>query len=60
MRWATPAATDELAEIDPTKDQVVGRHPLPGCNGKHVLDIDGEHRLAFVALRRMQSLPYLT
>ena len=40
---------NELAEIDPNKDQVIGRYPLPGCSESHGLLIDSEHRLAFVA-----------
>ena len=40
---------EELAEIDPNTDQVVGRYPLSGCKGSHGLLIDSEHRLAFAA-----------
>ena len=40
---------EELAEIDPNKDQVVARYPLTGCKGSHGLLIDAEHRLAFAA-----------
>ncbi len=40
---------EEIAEIDPDTDQVVGRYPLAGCRGAHGLYIDSEHRLAFVA-----------
>lgn len=40
---------EELAEIDPDTDQVVGRYPLAGCRGAHGLYIDSEHRLAFAA-----------
>ena len=47
--FVTVHGQNELAEIDPNKDQVIGRYPLPGCSGSHGLNIDSEHRLAFVA-----------
>src|SRR6267142_1498890 len=47
--FVTVHGQNELAEIDPNKDQVIGHYPLPGCNGSHGLLIDSEHRLAFVA-----------
>jgi len=47
--FVTVHGQNELAEIDPNKDQVIGRHPLPGCSESHGLLIDSEHRLAFVA-----------
>jgi YVTN family beta-propeller protein len=40
---------NQLAEIDPTKDQVVARYALAGCSEPHGLLIDSEHRLAFIA-----------
>jgi len=45
-----------LAEIDPNKDQVSGRYPLPGCSESHGLLIDSEHRLAFVACEQNAKL----
>src|SRR2546422_1077275 len=47
--FVTVHGKNELAEIDPYKDQVVGRYPLPGCSESHGLLIDNDHRLAFVA-----------
>jgi YVTN family beta-propeller protein len=47
--FVTVHGQNELAEIDPNKDQVIERYPLPGCSGSHGLNIDTEHRLAFVA-----------
>ena len=47
--FVTVHGQNELAEIEPTKDQVIGRYPLPGCGESHGLLIDSEHRLAFVA-----------
>jgi YVTN family beta-propeller protein len=40
---------NSLAEIDPNKDQVIGRYPLRGCSEPHGLLLDSVHRLAFVA-----------
>jgi YVTN family beta-propeller protein len=47
--FVTVHGQNEIAEIDPNKDQVIGRYPLPGCSGSHGLYIDSQHRLAFVA-----------
>ena len=41
--------TDELVEIDPQSDKIVGRRPLPGARGNHGLLIDSSDRLAFIA-----------
>jgi YVTN family beta-propeller protein len=54
--FVTVHGKNELAEIDPTKDQVIGRYPLPGCSGSHGLYIDSEHRLAFVACEENAKL----
>src|SRR2546427_2691514 len=54
--FVTVHGQNELAEIDPSKDQVIGRYPLPGCNGSHGLNIDNEHRLAFVACEENAKL----
>ena len=47
--FVTVDGREELAEIDPNTDQIVGRYPLTGCKGSHGLLIDSEHRLAFAA-----------
>src|SRR5690348_11677365 len=47
--FVTVDGREELAEIDPSSDQVVARYPLTGCKGSHGLLIDSEHRLAFAA-----------
>jgi YVTN family beta-propeller protein len=54
--FVTVHGQNELAEIDPTKDQVIGHYPLPGCAGSHGLYIDSEHRLAFVACEENAKL----
>src|SRR5262249_16294406 len=52
----TVAGREELAEIDPTSDEVVGRYPLTGCKGSHGLLIDSENRLAFAACEENSKL----
>jgi len=47
--FVTVDGREELAEIDPNKDQVVARYPLTGCKGSHGLLIDSERHLAFAA-----------
>jgi YVTN family beta-propeller protein len=47
--FVTVHGLNQLAEIDPNSDQVVGRYPLGSCHGSHGLLIDPEHRLAFAA-----------
>lgn len=54
--YVTVDGRNELAEIDPNKDQVIGRYPLPGCSGSHGLLIDSEHRLAFTACEENAKL----
>src|SRR5437870_8846062 len=54
--FVTVHGQNELAEIDPTKDQIIGRYPLLGCSGSHGLNIDSEHRLAFVACEENAKL----
>src|SRR5207248_4967520 len=54
--FVTVDGREELAEIDPTTDQVVARYPLTGCSGSHGLNIDSEHRLAFVACEENAKL----
>jgi DNA-binding beta-propeller fold protein YncE len=47
---------EELAEIDPTSDRLVGRYPLTGCYGAHGVLIDSERRVAFVACEENAKL----
>ena len=47
--FVTVHGKNQLAEIDPIKDEVIGRYALSGCSEPHGLLIDSEHRLAFVA-----------
>jgi YVTN family beta-propeller protein len=54
--FVTVHGQNELAEINPNKDQIIGRYPLPGCSGSHGLLIDSEHRLAFIACEENAKL----
>ena len=54
--FVTVHGRNNLAEIDPTKDQVIGRYDLKGCSEPHGLLIDSEHRLAFVACEENAKL----
>ena len=47
---------EELAEIDPTSDTLVGRYSLTGCKGSHGVLLDSERRLAFVACEENAKL----
>jgi YVTN family beta-propeller protein len=40
---------NEIAEIDPASDKVIGRYQLSGCKDSHGLLIDGKNGLAFAA-----------
>ena len=46
MIYANDQTHDELVVIDPAKDVIVSRHPLPGCVENHGLLIDAPRRLA--------------
>lgn len=54
--FVTVRGQNQLAEIDPTKDQVVARYALSQCSEPHGLLIDSEHRLAFVACEENAKL----
>src|SRR5215813_11036051 len=54
--FVTVDGREELAEIEPTTDQVVARYPLSGCKGSHGLLIDSEDRLAFAACEENSKL----
>jgi len=40
---------NQIVEIDPNTDKIVGRYPLSDCKDSHGLLIDGKNRLAFAA-----------
>lgn len=41
-------STNEIAEIDPATDAVVGRYPVEGCHFNHGMAVDSEHHRAFL------------
>jgi YVTN family beta-propeller protein len=46
----------QLVAIDPSKDVVVGRYPVPGCKGNHGLQLDDDHRRAYIACEQNATL----
>ena len=47
--WVAVQTRNELAAIDPMKDSVVARVPVPGIQRPHGLLIDAAHQVAYVA-----------
>jgi YVTN family beta-propeller protein len=54
--FVTVHGRNELAEIDPTNDQVIARYPITGCSEPHGLLIDSDNRLAFIACEENAKL----
>jgi DNA-binding beta-propeller fold protein YncE len=54
--FVTVHRKNQLAEIDPIKDQVIARYELSGCSEPHGLLIDSAHQLAFVACEENAKL----
>jgi DNA-binding beta-propeller fold protein YncE len=46
--WVNLRRVNEIAEIDPATDTVVGRYPVPGCQHNHGMALDSEHHRAFL------------
>ncbi len=46
----------QLVAIDPSKDVVVGRYTVPGCKSNHGLQLDDDHRRAYIACERNATL----
>lgn len=46
--WVTLRSTNEVAEIDPSSDEVVGTYPVEGCRFDHGMAVDSEHHRAFL------------
>jgi DNA-binding beta-propeller fold protein YncE len=46
--YVTLRSTNEVAEIDPATDRVIGRYPVEGCRFDHGMAIDSEHHRAFL------------
>ena len=54
--YVTLRSTDEVAEIDPLTDRVVGRYPVDGCRFDHGMAIDSEHHRAFLLCGQTHNL----
>src|SRR5207244_1687132 len=48
--------TNEIAEIDPATDTVLGRYPVDGCRYNHGMAIDSEHHRAFLLCNGTKTL----
>jgi YVTN family beta-propeller protein len=46
--YVTLRSTNEVAEIDPSTDSVVGRYPVEGCRYDHGMAVDSERHRAFL------------
>ena len=44
----TLRSNNEVAEIDPTTDRVIGQFPVEGCRYDHGMAVDSEHHRAFL------------
>ena len=41
-------STNEIAEIDPSTDTLLGKYPVDGCQFNHGMAVDSEHHRAFI------------
>lgn len=41
-------STNEIAEIDPSTDTLLGKYPVDGCQFNHGMAVDSEHQRAFI------------
>lgn len=48
--------TNEVAEIDPTNDAVLGKYPVAGCVYNHGMAVDSEHHRAFLLCNGTKTL----
>ena len=48
--------TNEVAEIDPATDTVLGVYPLEGCRYNHGMAVDSEHHRAFLLCNGTKTL----
>jgi DNA-binding beta-propeller fold protein YncE len=48
--------TNEIAEIDPATDTLVGTYPVEGCRYNHGMALDSEHRRAFLLCNGTKTL----
>jgi len=48
--------TNEIAEIDPATDTVLGTYPVEGCRYNHGMAVDSEHHRAFLLCNGTKTL----
>jgi len=48
--------TNEVAEIDPATDRVLGRYPVDGCRFNHGMAVDSKHHRAFILCNGNRTL----
>jgi DNA-binding beta-propeller fold protein YncE len=48
--------TNEVAEIDPATDAVLGTYPVEGCRYNHGMAVDSEHHRAFLLCNGTKTL----
>src|SRR5439155_8651234 len=46
--YVTLRSTNEVAEIDPSTDRLIGRYPVESCRFNHGMAVDSEHHRAFL------------
>ena len=51
-----PRNTNEVAEIDPANDSVLGIYPIEGCRYNHGMAIDSVHHRAFLLCNGTRTL----
>jgi DNA-binding beta-propeller fold protein YncE len=48
-------STNEIAEIDPATDTLLGKYPVDGCQFNHGMAVDSEHHRAFILCSRNRT-----
>jgi DNA-binding beta-propeller fold protein YncE len=48
--------TNEVAEIDPANDMVLGTYPVEGCQYNHGMAVDSDHHRAFLLCNGTKTL----
>jgi DNA-binding beta-propeller fold protein YncE len=49
-------STNEVAEIDPATDAIIGKYPVDGCQFNHGMAVDSERHRAFLLCSRNRTL----
>jgi hypothetical protein len=49
-------STNQVAEIDPTTDRIVGQYPVAGCQFNHGMAIDSERHRAFLLCGKSRTM----